>query len=498
MGELRQVARQEGPRWVAGMVVLFVGILVGLAGGTMDDPGLLAGGLVLFAAGGLLSGTNSRERAWWQGQSGLATRLQPPGWWPGEGPSWRAVLRVGPLVAASGLAFMATAGLVVGVRDGGWFGGPAGLGPAWGALLAATVVVWVGGMGLWLSVLLANRPARLVPPHLRSLPGLTDEGDLGRLAGLEGPRIATVARYAGKRPPACSAPLELDGRPVSHERIDRVMPAYLAATRHGAVFIGEFWQRDGWTAGGRIQRLDPDGALREAVAGDTPLEGVPVGRALAPVGLAVDAEGILYFTLPWQGCLARLEADGTVTVVAGRPASNPGWGAADDPFGWPTAVAIGPGGDVFVADDDRRCLSRVTAGGRVETVAGTGARASADDDGPGTAPGFTGPCELAVDPDGTVYVSDLEGHCVRRVDPDGRIETVAGTGVEGFAGDGGPSRRAQLFLPNGIALGPGGELYVADAGNARIRRIDAAGVITTVAGTGHTDGAGFGAPATPR
>lgn len=503
MSELWQVARQEGPRWAVGCILLMVGAFVVLAGGRAGNPGVLAGGLALSVVGALATGRNSRSRAWWRGEPGLATRLEPPAWWLAGEASWRAVLRAGMVVANSGVPMMGSAALVIGVRDAGWFGGPAGMGVGWGALVAATVVIWVGAPLVWASVVLANRPAVLVPPHLRGLPGLVDDLSGAGVSAMRGhdrgPRIETVARYEDARPPAGAGVTEVGGQRVPPETLS-VLPAHLALGLDGAVWIGELWVSSHFhgAVGGRIQRLDAEGFIREVVSADAPLDGQSTGEVLLPGELAVDVKGQVYFTLPWQRCVARVDPDGVVRVVAGDHRPDGGDAQVGEPDGWlarPSALAIGPGGDLFVGDDEKRCLHRITTDGRVETVAGTGKCAYEGDGGPATAASFVDLTAVAVDAHGGVYVSDLESHCVRYVAPDGRIETVAGTGKPGFRGDGGPSRRARLNLPYGLALGPDGEVYIADGGNARIRRIDADGVINTVAGTGGVEAGGDGGPA---
>jgi sugar lactone lactonase YvrE len=139
--------------------------------------------------------------------------------------------------------------------------------------------------------------------------------------------------------------------------------------------------------------------------------------------------------------------------------------------------------------------------GMMTSVAGGGAELG--DGGPATSAGFCGAGDVALDGAGNMYISDFGVDCegpgagsVRKVDEHGIISTVAGgTGVMGFAGDGGPATKAQLDGPSAIAVSPSGELYIADQGNFRIRKIDANGVITTVAGTGDQGHSGDGGPA---
>ncbi len=139
--------------------------------------------------------------------------------------------------------------------------------------------------------------------------------------------------------------------------------------------------------------------------------------------------------------------------------------------------------------------------GRMTSVAGGGAELG--DGGPATSAGFCGAGDVALDERGNLYISDFGVECegpgadsVRKVDTRGIITTFAGgTGVLGFAGDGGPATKALLSSPSAIAVSPEGELYIADQGNFRIRKVDADGIISTVVGTGEQGHSGDGGPA---
>ena len=114
------------------------------------------------------------------------------------------------------------------------------------------------------------------------------------------------------------------------------------------------------------------------------------------------------------------------------------------------------------------------------TIAGTGLFVAIPDGGPATKTSLIDPGGLAVDAKGNVYVSG--DHRVRRINPAGRMTTVAGTGESGYSGDGGPATKAKLNTPAGLALDKRGNLYIADGDNHRVRKVDTNGVITTFAG----------------
>src|SRR6516165_10328568 len=121
----------------------------------------------------------------------------------------------------------------------------------------------------------------------------------------------------------------------------------------------------------------------------------------------------------------------------------------------------------------------------ISTVAGTGAQGYAGDGGPATQALLNNPFDLAFDPGGNLCFSDTYNHCIRRIDMhSGVITTIAGTGESGFSGDGGPATQARMNQPYGIVIDRSGNIYTADRLNGRVRRIDSGGAITTLAGDG--------------
>ena len=151
----------------------------------------------------------------------------------------------------------------------------------------------------------------------------------------------------------------------------------------------------------------------------------------------------------------------------------------------PRGLAVAADGNLYIADFGNHRVRRVgLSSGRITTVAGTGTAGFSGDDGLATAAQLANPTGVAVDAAGNLYIADNGNHRVRRVDPSGVITTVAGTGAQGFSGDRGPAIAAQLNSPVGVAVDTAGSLYIADRGNERVRRVDPSGVIITVAGTG--------------
>ncbi|MEO6629106.1 MAG: hypothetical protein ABIP03_11130, partial [Aquihabitans sp.] len=120
----------------------------------------------------------------------------------------------------------------------------------------------------------------------------------------------------------------------------------------------------------------------------------------------------------------------------------------------------------------------------IDTVAGNGTRGFSGDGGPATNAEINRPFGVAVDASGNLFIADTFNGRVRKVDTLGTITTVAGAGTNGFSGDGGPATSAQLYQPVAVSVDGGGNLYIADLGNQRVRKVDTLGVITTVAGSG--------------
>lgn len=158
-------------------------------------------------------------------------------------------------------------------------------------------------------------------------------------------------------------------------------------------------------------------------------------------------------------------------------------------------IAVGPDGSVYFSDEDNARLRRLRLDGTVETIAGTGVEAYSGDGGPAVDADISRARGLEVLDDGTIIFADAWNHVLRRIGPDGTIETICGTGVAGFNGDGLPALETEIERPNDVAVGPDGLVYFTDGRNHRIRRIGADGLVTTLAGTGEETYGGDGGPA---
>ncbi|MFZ0932686.1 MAG: hypothetical protein WA015_00105, partial [Bryobacteraceae bacterium] len=192
-----------------------------------------------------------------------------------------------------------------------------------------------------------------------------------------------------------------------------------------------------------------------------------------------------WLMLAWASVLPAADVPAyTIQTVAGSSFMGDGGPATAAQIGSIQGVALDAKGNLYLSDTDNNRVRKVDATGIITTFAGTGTAGFSGDGGPATAAQLNLPYGLAVDAAGYVYIADLGSDRVRRVGPDGTIVTIAGTGVKGYSGDGGPANAAQLFTPRNVAVDATGNLYIAEFEGHRVRQVTPAGAIATVAGTG--------------
>ncbi len=212
-------------------------------------------------------------------------------------------------------------------------------------------------------------------------------------------------------------------------------------------------------------------------------------------GLAVDAAGNLYFADTWNQRVRVAAATGNVSTIAGNGvAADAGDGgpAVAASLPWPAGVTVDANGNLYISSGSR--VRKVSASGTIAAFAGTTTAGYAGDTGPATSARLTEPHGLAVDSAGNVYIADSGNFRIRKVSANGIITTIAGTGVAGYSGDGGPAAAAEIGYVHALAFDGAGNLYFSDPYNHCVRRILTNGTVETAAG-GAFGGAGDGGPA---
>ncbi|MDF1592253.1 MAG: hypothetical protein P1P89_12110 [Desulfobacterales bacterium] len=223
-------------------------------------------------------------------------------------------------------------------------------------------------------------------------------------------------------------------------------------------------------------------------------------RLNAPRGVAVDAAGNLYIADTKNHRIRKVDTNGIIATIAGRSCgyyggySGDGGPATQACLNNPSRVVADASGNLYIADTYNHCIRKVDTSGIITTVAGNGNYGFNGDGGPATQAQLYYPSGVAVDVAGNLFIADLRNYRIRKVDTNGIITTVAGTGIEGYSGDGGVATQAKLHYLSDVALDVSGNIYITTY--KRIRKIDNTGIITTVAGNGNYGFNGDGIPAT--
>jgi len=200
-----------------------------------------------------------------------------------------------------------------------------------------------------------------------------------------------------------------------------------------------------------------------------------------PTGVAVDASGNIYVADQFNNLIRKISSTGIVSTLAGN--GNSGWVDGPDEvasFKIPTGVAVDPTGNVYVADLLNNIIRKISSSGIVSTLAGNGT--GGDTNGPAASASFKAPYGVAVDAAGNVYVADDANNLIRKITSTGVVSTLAGNGNAAWVD--GPGTTASFYNPTGLAVDVNGNVFVADAGNNRIREISPTGVVSTFAGNG--------------
>jgi sugar lactone lactonase YvrE len=314
-----------------------------------------------------------------------------------------------------------------------------------------------------------------------------------------------------------------DGGPATQAQLYN--PRAVAFGPDGSAYIADALNE-------RIRKVDPNGVISTFAGkgpsdtsaglqdGATPTgpdgDGGPAAQAVfnQPHGVAVDSKGNVYIADSNDNRIRKVDTSGTITTIAGTgdPHTAPGLNgspALQAGLKHPKSLFMAANDQLYFTDTDHNMIRVIDLGATpaptIKTIAGTTqARHFGGDNGPATQANLFAPEGVAVTADGSVYISDSNNNLIRKIDPSGTITTIAGDAQAAAAadaagtslpptdsaGDGGPALQAHLNIPRGIAVDPAGDIFVAEEGGARIRRIDPSGTITTIAGDGTSSGRG--------
>ena len=267
-------------------------------------------------------------------------------------------------------------------------------------------------------------------------------------------------------------------------------PWDVAVDDSGNVFIAD-------TSNSRIRRVAPDGLIT-TVAGNggttKTVDGVATDVGLGyPYGLHSAPDGTLH--IGGSGYLVRVGTSGMLTVlVSDNGFAGDGGPAIQASVGWIAGLDVGSDGTVFLADTDNHRIRAIDPDGNINTVAGMSHLFG--DGGPAQQAVLFAPSGADIDSEGNLYVAEAENRVIRKIDPSGVITTFAGSGKDGSTGDDGPALAAKFRAPSDVAIGGDGSVFVADSSNFRVRKIFVDGTISAYAGRGSYGNDGDGGPAT--
>jgi hypothetical protein len=297
-----------------------------------------------------------------------------------------------------------------------------------------------------------------------------------------------------------------DGGPAVDAQL--FQPRMITFDNHGNMYIADTFNQV-------IRKVDTNGIISTVAGVVAPVDagtgdqcpghysgddGPAVEAKLScPHSVVVADDGRIVIADSANNRIREVDTNGTIRTIVGTGASSysgDGGPANKAKLADPKGVILDAAGNLYIADTSNHRIRKVDASGIITTVVGTGVQGGGGDGGPALQAQLSEPRTLAWGPGGELYITEPKIHRIRKVDAQGIISLLAGTSVAGFSGDGGPAVDAQLNTPRGVAVDAAGVVYIADSLNNRVRRIGLDGIITTIGGTGRKTSTGDGGPAT--
>jgi uncharacterized protein YjdB len=273
-------------------------------------------------------------------------------------------------------------------------------------------------------------------------------------------------------------------------------PTGIAFDASGNIYVAEY--------GHRVRKISSSGTITTfAGTGTMGFSGDGSAATAATLKnstyLSIDASGNLYISDEGNYRIRKVSTSGIITTFAGNGATSyggEGLAATATGLNSPEGTTFDASGNMYLAGNGDNRVFKITPAGIKTTVAGNGTGGAGADGGAATATNVFNPLGVAVDASGNLYIADYNNNRIRKVSTSGIITTVVGTGTAGFSGDGGAATAAKLNNPSDVAIDGSGNMYIADYTNQRIRKVSTSGIISTIAGTGTASYSGDGVAAT--